>query len=169
MEEARSDRSLTRSSLVSQVIRDAETAPLVVPGDPPVTKLPELVAANRKCRTVAVVDNSGVLLGVIPAAVIGQRLLFQMMPEELLGDILEPEKAAELARERHARTAQELMNPPRFISANATVGEAIHLLHHTGLECLPVVDEQRHVIGCFDLLETMVSWWQNLRPNDGGS
>ena len=141
-----------------------QASALVVSLETPLGQLPDLLAEHRAYHTIGVVDSSGVLAGIIPVPLVIQDLLFDVMPEELLSDLLEPGRAASLTRELHARTAGELMHPPIAVPADATLREAVHILHHAELQGAPVVDEAGRVTGYLDLLDIMLAWWRERHP-----
>lgn len=148
--------ALTPSTPVKQVIQRNRAEPIVVVESTPVTALPAVMALNRDCHTIAVVNGAGVLVGVIPVDVVVQHLLVHLMPAEFLKDVMEPERAAELAKEQHARTAGDLMDPPVSIVEEETVREAFHVLHQAGLQGVPVVDENQRVTGYLGLLQLLL-------------
>lgn len=156
---------MTESNPILEHSASSLQAPaLVVSVETPLGQLPELLAGHRAHKTIAVADSSGVLAGIIPAALVVQDLLFDVMPEELLADLLEPGRAASLTRELHAHTAGELMHPPVAVPAEATLREAVHILHHAGLQGAPVVDRAGQVTGYLDLLDVMLAWWRERHP-----
>ena len=149
-------RKLTPATLVKQIVQHGQVAPIAVPESTPVTALPSFLVENRDCHTIAVVNEAGVLVGVIPVDVVIQHLLLHLMPEEFLGDVLKPGRAAEMAREEHARTAGELMDPPAYIFEADTVREAFHATHGAGLQGIPVVDPDKRVTGYISLLQLLL-------------
>ncbi len=145
---------------------DLQTPALTVTVDTSLAELPALLARARGSNAIAVVDASGDLAGIIPTNLIIEDLLFDVMPEELLADLLDPDRAAELTRDLHAKNAGELMRAPVAVSAGASLREAAHLLRQSGLQGAPVVDEHGRVSGHIDLLDIMLAWWR--RRHAGG-
>lgn len=137
-----------------------QTPPITVDASASLAGLPELLVQHRGCWTVGVVDEAGILVGIIPVDLVIQDLLFDVMPEELLTDLLEPDRAANLIRELHARTAGELMQPPVSVFSGATLRDAAHTLHQAELQGAPVVDETGRVTGYIALLDIMLAWWR---------
>src|SRR3989338_5242186 len=107
-----SSESSTHSPLLRRVSPDLTTAGIVVSSEAPVGALPDAIASNRDCQTIAVVDAAGKLVGIIPVDTVIHYLLLRMLPEEFFADTQELERAAELIKEQHARTAGDLMHPP---------------------------------------------------------
>jgi CBS-domain-containing membrane protein len=146
--------------LLSLPVEGFQSAAVTVSTGTPVADLPRLLADNRACNTIAVVDNAGVLTGIIPVHLIVEDLLFEVMPGELLGELLEPGRAADLARGVQARTAAELMQPSVSVLVTTPVREAIHRLHGAGLMGIPVTEADGHVTGYLDLLDVLLAWWR---------
>lgn len=145
-------------------VASLQTPPVTVTVDSSLAGLPALLAQHRGCSAVGVVAETGVLVGIIPVNLVIQDLLFDVMPEELLADLLEPGRAATLTREIHARTAGELMHPPVSVFSGATLREAAHILHRAELLGAPVVDETGRVTGYIALLDIMLAWWRGRHP-----
>lgn len=146
-----------------------QSAAVTVTTGTAVSDLPRLLGDNRACNTIAVVDDAGVLAGIIPVHLIVEDLLFEVVPGELLGELLEPGRAAELAREVHARTAGELMRPPVSVAVGASVREAIHRLHGADLMGIPVTEADGRVTGYLDLLDVLLAWWRQHQPGGTGA
>ncbi|MBI2885783.1 MAG: CBS domain-containing protein [Chloroflexi bacterium] len=147
--------SLTVSSTAEEVCRRFPTAPIVLSPELPVGDLPRAILANPECQTIAVVDASGLLVGVIPVESVIRDLLVRVMPEEFLADLREPDKAIDLLREQHAHTVGDLMQPPASVLATASVREAFHRIHQAGLQGLPVLDAAGRVAGYLGLRQLL--------------
>ena len=152
-----SSESPTHSSLLKRVSPDLTTAGIVVSSETPVGALPDAIASNRDCQTIAVVDATGKLVGIIPVDTVIHYLLLHVLPGEFFAEVQELERAAELIKEQHAHTAGDLMHPPVSVPASATVREAFHLIHRAGLNGLPVVDEHEQVSGYIDLFRLLLA------------
>ena len=159
-----SSESSTPSSLLRRVSPDLTTAGIVVSSETLVGALPEAIASNRDCRTIAVVDATGKLVGIIPVDTVIHYLLLHVLPEEFFTEVHELERAAELIKEQHARTAGDLMHPPVSVPAGAAVREAFHLIHRAGLNGLPVVDEHGQVSGYIDLFRLLLAGLEKEPP-----
>lgn len=152
-----SSESATHSALLKRVSPGLTTTGIVVSSETPVGALPDAIASNRDCQTIAVVDATGKLVGIIPVDTVIHYLLLHVLPEEFFADTRELERAAELIKEQHAQTAGDLMHPPVSVPASATVREAFHLIHRAGLNGLPVVDEHEQVSGYIDLFRLLLA------------
>jgi CBS domain-containing protein len=113
-----------------------------------------LEAAKRpETRVLGVVDEESHLVGILPVTELVTAVLGRLMPEAFLPDIGDLDAAAEFGHAVRARTVGEAMLPPISISPDATVGEALHLMHKQSLSGLYVVDGDGRPIGYLDLLE----------------
>jgi len=152
------------SSLSMQVRQSLVMPSLVVSKETPVSALPHAIDGNRDCQTIAVVDDAGVLVGIIPVDTVLEDILLRVVPEEFLSDVREMERVAELMKEQQARTAGALMHPPVSVRAGATVREALHSIHRAEARGLPVVDERGHVSGYIGLLQLLLAWLEGQPP-----
>lgn len=145
--------TFTPETQVKQVLARAGADPIRVQGDTALADLPAMMAQQPDCHTIAVVDDGGVLIGILPVEAVVQSLLVRVMPSEFLMDMQDPDKAAALAREQHARLVRDLMLPPVGILEGEPVKDAFHTLHRAALAGAPVVDGQGHVVGYLGLLQ----------------
>ena len=83
--------------------------------------------------------------------------------------------ALEYAQHIAARTAADIMIAPVSLRANETVRTAFERMHHSHLNGLPIVDDEKRVVGYLDQFELLLVWIRStgrgalLRPADNGS
>jgi len=111
-----------------------------------------------------VVDDDGRLVGILPVLRVVEEIVARAAPEQLLADISTVEQAARFAEEVSARTAGQLMLAPVFLRLEDTVSVAFAAMHVHHLSGLPVLDEERHVVGYVDVLELALRYLAELRP-----
>lgn len=126
------------------LVKDLMTPQVVTIG--PATPFKEIVArlANHRVSAVPVVDDDGLVLGVVSEA---DLLLKEEFPD---ADIpLFWTKRRRLERDRAAATtARDLMSVALVsIAPEATVAEAARRMHTAGVKRLPVLDEGGRLVG----------------------
>lgn len=119
----------------------------------------DLIAAARRAteqpatRVLAVVDDDGRLIGVIPVQRIVEELVARASPEDLMAEITDLASAVRFGREIGAKVCGDLMSEPVAVHGEATIADAFHQLkahHYSGL---PIIDAERRVVGYLDILE----------------
>jgi len=170
---ARSPEDVTQSTLIREV--DAllsGTDPIVVHRGDSLHRLAEFAVERPICRVLAVVDDDERLIGLVPVRLLVNDIFLKIVPEEFLGIITDVDDVMEYARHVQARTAADIMLPPVSISHEQTVRDAFEVMHKARLNGLPVVNEERQVVGYVDQLELLLVWVHAtgreplLRPQD---
>jgi len=110
--------------------------------------LPEIIRALLKyksCRSVFVVDESNTLCGIVTA-----RNLIRILGKSYGSDFEIPRLAEILAQ-----TADDFLIPEKWVSPDDTIEHALKLAARSGLEDLPVIEDDQivGVIDCFELLD----------------
>lgn len=115
--------------------------------DTPIQEVIRVISRNPASRAVYVVDMKGELMGIIGI----QQLL------NLLGMRYSREDPITLISEAMARVASDIMVPPRWVSLEDEVEDALKLAVQHNLQDIPVVDQGK-VIGnldCFEILNNL--------------
>ena len=157
--------ALTKGTRIGDARRITET-PCVVPESADLREAAEAISVHRRVHIVAVVDTDGRLAGIIPLRLLLDELFLEVAPEEFLTDILDRDRMETYGRMVHARTAGELMQPPVYVAAEDTIGDAFGRMHDHDLEGLPIVDAERRPVGYLDRLELLKVW---LREHQSGT
>ncbi|OGN81613.1 MAG: hypothetical protein A2X23_13360 [Chloroflexi bacterium GWC2_73_18] len=118
--------------------------------------------ARPQTRILCVLDEEQRLIGLLPVLRIVEEVVARVAPEELMADITSLEAAGRFGREIAARTAADLMLPPRALRPDDTVGDAFAAMREERLSGLPVVDEESRVTGYVDLLELALQYLEEL-------
>jgi CBS domain-containing protein len=108
------------------------------------------IVKDPKTRSVYVVDNHNILLGIIPVANFAEYLFYEYIPDDLL--CYKAVKPLELV------TAEDIMLPPVYVKEDDTLDVAFQKMYREGLKELPVVDNEMHVIGDLNILEIIMAW-----------
>jgi len=128
------------------LVKDLMTPQVVTIG--PATPFKEIVArlANHRVSAVPVVDDDGLVLGVVSEA---DLLLKEEFPDPDADIPLFWTKRRRLERDRAAATtARDLMSIAVVsIAPDATVAEAARRMHTAGVKRLPVLDEGGRLVG----------------------
>jgi CBS domain-containing protein len=129
-----------------RLVKDLMTPQVVTIG--PATPFKEIVArlANHRVSAVPVVDDDGLVLGVVSEA---DLLLKEEFPDPDADIPLLWTKRRRLERDRAAATtARDLMSVALVsIAPEATVAEAARRMHTAGVKRLPVLDEGGRLVG----------------------
>jgi CBS domain-containing protein len=142
-----------RHTPVSDCVSLLPIDPLLVhPGDDPLSAM-HAAAERPQTRLLGVVDDDGILIGVLSTVRIAEAVIVRVSPETLLADISDLAEAAQFGHTVAARTVGDVMLPPATVSGDATIDEAFRAMHTRHLSGLYVVDEAGRPTGYLDLLE----------------
>jgi CBS domain-containing protein len=137
---------------------------LVHPGDDPLTVM-HRAAERPQTRLLGVVDDDGVLVGVLSTVQLAEAVIVRVSPETLMADISGVNDAARFGHAVTARTVGDVMLEPMAIKPTATVDEAFRLMHGRHLSGLYVVDERGRPTGYLDLLELTMEYVEALESD----
>ncbi len=157
-EPAAGDCEVTKHTLVREALERAGKQPCLVHKDADLLVTTELLGALPEVHTVAVVDNQERLLGIIPMRLVLDDLFLEVAPEEFLADLRDTASMEEFGRISRAKTAEELMEEPAFVTMDDTVRDAFARMHERKLEGLPIVDAEMKVVGYLDRLQLLRLW-----------
>lgn len=164
MTEGEQGPAITRQTKVREALEAAGIEPCLVPKEEDIRETVERLCQRPSVRTVAVVDNEGRLVGVIPLRLLLDELFYMMAPEEFLVEMRDREMVEEFGRISRARTAGELMQEPVWVTMEDTVREAFIKIHERNLGGLPIVDAERRVLGYLDRLQLIRLWLRRQPP-----
>ena len=97
-------------------------------------------AAQPETRLLGVVDDDGVLVGVLPIVRLAESVIGRVVPEALLADIDDVDDVARFGHAIEARTVGDVMIGRAAIRPDATIDEAFRIMHARHLSGLYVVD-----------------------------
>lgn len=138
---------------VSACVSLLDIEPLLVhPEDDPLTVM-HVAAARPQTRVLGVVDESGVLVGVLSIVRLAEAVIVRVAPETLLADITDAEGAARFGHAVNARSVSDVMLEPAIVRADDTIDEAFRRMHARRLSGLYVVDDGGRPTGYLDLTE----------------
>jgi CBS domain-containing protein len=151
--------AVTQATPIGEVDRLLRgTDPIIVsPGDS-LHRLAEMAVERPGCRVLSVVDEAGVLVGLVPVRLLVNDIFLKIVPEEFLGIITDMDDVMEYARHLQARTAGDIMLSPTSVRRDATVRDAFETMHHARLNGLPIVDQDGKVVSYLDQLELLLVW-----------
>lgn len=149
---------LARHTLVSACVGLLEIEPLLVHRDDDLLVVMRQAAAQPQTRLIGIVDEAGVLVGVLPIIRIAESVIGRVVPESLLSDIEDADDVASFGHAIEARTAGDAMIPPAPIRPDATIDDAFRRMHARHLSGLYVVDAEGRPTGYLDMLELAIRY-----------
>jgi CBS domain-containing protein len=156
--EPQTPEAITQATRIEEADRLLSMGPVVVRFDESLRQIAEKAVENTGCRVIAVVDADDRLTGVIPVRVLVNDIFLKIVPEEFLGEILDIEGALKYAEHVGARTASDIQLSPVSVHRDETLRDAFRRMHDAKLNGLPIVDDNRHVVGYVDQLEMLLVW-----------
>jgi hypothetical protein len=160
-----SDRTKrVRRTLVSDCVGLLPIEPLIVSQDEDPLSVVRRAAAQPETRLIGVIDDRGVLVGIMPILRLAETVVARVTPETLLAGLADLEEAARFGHEVGARQVADVMLPPASIGGDATVDDAFRVMHARHLSGLYVVDAGGKPTGYLDLLEVTLRYLEALEP-----
>lgn len=154
-----------RGTPVADIVSLLPIEPLLVhPADDPLTVM-HLAAERPQTRVLGVVDDAGVLVGVLSIVRLAEAVIVRVSPETLLADITDLADAARFGHSVSARTVGDVMLAPASIGPDATIDEAFRRMHARHLSGLYVVDAAGRPTGYLDLLELSMRYVEALESD----
>lgn len=150
--------SITQATAVSQADQLLTIEGVVVHATDSLQEVAEQAVRNPGCRLIAVVDDLDRLVGILPVRTLVNDIFVKIVPELFLGTIEDMADVKDYAELVKARTARDVMQPPISVERTQTVRDAFELLHEHDLPGVPIVDEERRVVGYVDQLELLLVW-----------
>ena len=150
--------SITQVTSIAEADTVLRMGSVIVHADDSLRTVAEGAVENTGCRVIAVTDDDGRLIGVIPIRVLVNDIFLKIVPEEFLGEILDHEGALKYAEHIGARTARDIMLPPVSVHRDETVRDAFERMHNAKLNGLPITEEDGRVVGYVDQLELLLVW-----------
>jgi len=158
---------IAQHTSVRDVLGMAAVGPCVVEEDAGLLHICEQLGEAPGVHTVAVVDDSGRLTGIIPIRLLLDALFLHVAPEEFLADLQAMEGVEEFGKVSRARSARDLMQPAVYVTMGDSVREAFSRMHERRLDGLPVVDGEMRVVGYLDRLQLIRIWLRKRRREEG--
>lgn len=156
---------LARQTSVGEIASSLPIEPLLVRRtDDPLSVL-RRAAAQPQTRVLGVVDDDGVLIGVLSIVRLAEAVVVRVSPEAVLADISDLADAARFGHAVTARTVEDVMLPPAMIDPSSTIDEAFRRMHGRHLSGLYVVDEVGRPVGYLDLLELTMRYVEALETD----
>jgi CBS-domain-containing membrane protein len=167
--------AITQQTPIAEADRFLRMEPVVVRREDSLERLAHLAVENTGCRVLSVVDDGGRLVGVVPVRVLVNDIFLKIVPEEFLGEIVDMDAVMKYAEHVGARTAGDIMLEPVAVRRDETVRDAFRRMHDAKLNGLPIIDDERRVVGHVDQLELLLVWVHATgrhgllgRPGEGG-
>ena len=158
MNQERTPEAITQRTSIADADEILQMSEVVVPATASLREVAERAAKNTGCRVIAVVDDRGRLIGVLPVRALVNDIFLKIVPEEFLGEITDLEGVMKYASHVGARTAGDVMLPPVSVHPDETVRDAFERMHVSHLNGLPITDRDEVVTGYVDQLELLMVW-----------
>ena len=158
---------IAQRTSVRDVLGMAAVGPCVVEEDAGLLHICEELGESPGVNTVAVVDKTGRLTGIIPISLLLDALFLHVAPEEFLADLRLMEGVEEFGKLSRARSARDLVQPAVYVTMGDSVREAFSRMHERRLDGLPVVDGEMRVVGYLDRLQ-LIRLWLRKHHREGG-
>jgi CBS domain-containing protein len=150
--------SITLQTSIAETDRILRMEPVIVRTGGSLRETAEVAVENTGCRVLAVVDHEDRLVGVLPVRTLVNDVFLKLVPEEFLGEITDLEAAHKYAEHVGARTAGDIMLEPVWVTRSDSVRTAFRRMHEAKLNGLPIIDDDRRVVGYLDQLELLLVW-----------
>ncbi len=154
-EEALSDWSKQRGTLVSEITHLRNLKPSIVKMDTPLRELLSKFLDNPFVTTVCVTNQEERLMGLVDVSSLSEAMLTPVVPEEFIKDPNGYQRALKFANVNGKYIAADLMREPVYVFHTDTLDKTFHQMKEHHLSGLPVVDEHYHVAGFVTLTELM--------------
>jgi CBS domain-containing protein len=158
MNQERTPEAITLHTSIAEADQILQMAEVVVPATASLREVAERAVRSTGCRVIAVADDRGRLLGVLPVRALVNDIFLKIVPEEFLGEITDLAGVMRYAGHIGARTAGDVMLPPVSVHPEETVRDAFERMHASHLNGLPVTDAEETVVGYVDQLELLMVW-----------
>ena len=161
-----SDRTRhVRHTPVADAVARLAIEPLLVHPDEDPLAVMHRVADRPQTRLLGVVDDGGLLVGVLPIVRLAEAVIVRVSPETVLAEISDLAEAASFGHVVSARTVADVMLPPATVRAEVTIDEAYRQMHARHLSGLYVVDADGRPTGYLDLLELTMRYVEALEAD----
>jgi len=147
-----------RELKVSEVLEWLRLEPTIVREEDTLEEIIKKVVVEPGLRTLCVVNEDNVLVGVIPFRLLFEEVFFYVLPEEFISRAVELRGAEALAGRISARKARDYMEPPVWVKPYETMLEAFRRMHRAKVDGLPVVDENLRITGYLSLMGLLQIW-----------
>lgn len=153
----RPDWKIRRDTPVEKAAAILNLSATLVRPDTSLDQVAMAMLAQPNVHVACVVDDEGVLMGLINLYTLANALFIHITPEEFLREITQLEDVVRYADTSRMRNAADVMQAPACVKPGETVQDAFKRMHDERLSGLPVVDERLRVIGYVNLLELLAA------------
>lgn len=144
---------LDRSARVADCVQLLNIEPLVVHVGDDLLDVLRRAAHQPSTRLIGVVDDAGVMVGVIRIRDLVEDVLANTIPEALMSDLASVDDVARFGHHLESSTAGDAMLPPAVVPPDASVVAAFRRMLKDGLSGVYMIDAEGHPIGYLDRLE----------------
>lgn len=140
-----------RTIKVKELLQYSVTDPAMVLVNTPLRQVAEKMIEDQRTREVYVVDDRNHFFGVITLRRLARCIFSSELPEKL-----SPTAFLELIS---AQTAGDLaLRKPAYVAADDPFENLLKVMFRYDLNEIPVVDNQKTIVGNINMLEILSSW-----------
>ena len=139
---------------VKEVHKYITIEPPIVREDAPIKEVIEALLKDPRSRSVYVINDNGILAGIIPTSMI-------LKATHILKGkrTLRKEDAFDAMKISTAKTAKDIMHPPVYVFEEEDIKNVLEEMVIGEYQELPVVDSKKRVIGDLNCLEIIKAIW----------
>jgi CBS domain-containing protein len=140
---------------VKEVHKYITIEPPIVRENVPIKEVIEALLKDPRSRSVYVINDNGVLTGIIPTSMI-------LKATHILKGkkTLRKEDAFDAMKISTAKTAKDIMHPPIYVFEEEDIKNVLEEMVIGEYQELPVVDSKKRVIGDLNCLEIIKAIWE---------
>ena len=140
---------------VKEVHKYITIEPPIVREDAPIKEVIKALLKDPRSRSVYVINDNGVLTGIIPTSMI-------LKATHILKGkrTLRKEDAFDAMKISTAKTAKDIMHPPIYVFEEEDIKNVLEEMVIGEYQELPVVDNKKRVIGDLNCLEIIKAIWE---------
>ncbi len=151
-------RTITRRTPISEVLNRLKLTPVIIHEDDTLEEAARAMLQQPNVQCACVVNDENRLVGILPLTTIADDVFLHIVPEEFLSHVTDLDGVADFMQRSQARQVRAAMQPPIWVKPDDTVQDAFKKMHESGLNGLPVVDDNYRIIGYVNLLELLDVW-----------
>lgn len=157
---------ITRQTAIKRVTETRQTPVLVHPEDA-LIDVAEALSQNPGSIVACVVNQHGILVGLISLRRLMDDLFMAVVPEEFLAESIDFDKVMDFAKLDQTRTAGDAMLDPVFVTEDDTVKDAFIRMHENQLGAIPIVNHKQEVISCISRIDLLLLYAKHQKQARG--
>lgn len=142
-----------KATVADLIARGMCSKPLTAREDEPLLDVAAAMRDRPEVRTVAVVDEDGVMVGIIISRMLAEHFFVEEFPEVVFGEVADLRSSLDAVRVgQRYHSAGEMMGEPVVVKLEDSLHDAFVRIHTTNAAGLPVVDDEGRPVAYLDLM-----------------